>query len=117
MGMDSVVEEFMALQETIPRTIQSTHRTPANEESKANMQINEEIHWRNLYTDPMVKFMDESVQQHNCEDCSKFTILMLRKRIYNKYVQHGKRVARKISMKVKFVRFEFHNKRIDWPWG
>ena len=51
----------MALQETIPRTIQSTHRTPANEESKANMDINEKINLRNLHIDPMERFMGEFV--------------------------------------------------------
>ena len=41
MGMDSFVEEFLSLQEQIPQTVQPIHRTPANEESKNNMEINE----------------------------------------------------------------------------
>ena len=59
MGMDSWVEEFLNLQEQVNTTIQPVNRNPVQEENKDNMDINEEITLRDLYIDPVEKFMDE----------------------------------------------------------
>ena len=59
MGMDSWVEEFLNLQEQVNTTIQPVNRNSVQEESKDNMDINEEITLRDLYIDPVEKIMDE----------------------------------------------------------
>ena len=59
MGMDSWVEEFVNLQDQANRTIQPIHRNPMQEESKDVMEITEDFPLKELYIDPMEKFMDE----------------------------------------------------------
>ena len=51
MGMDSWVEEFLSLQEQIETTVQPTNINPVLEETKDNMEINEEKNLRELYID------------------------------------------------------------------
>ena len=59
MNNDSFVEEFVTLQEQNATAVQPVIRNEPITEEKDNMEITTEMELRNLYVDPVEKFMDE----------------------------------------------------------
>ena len=61
MNMDSFVEEFVNLQEQNATAVQPVIRNEPATEQKDNMEVTTDLVLRDLYVDPVERFMDEFV--------------------------------------------------------
>ena len=61
MNMDSFVEEYVNLQEQSITAVQPAIRNQPATEQKEDMEISTDLVLRELYVDPVEKFMDEFV--------------------------------------------------------
>ena len=61
MNMDSFVEEFVNLQEQNATAVQPIIRNETTTEQRDNMEVTTDLALRDLYVDPVGKFMDEFV--------------------------------------------------------
>ena len=61
MNMDSFVEEFMNLQEQNATAVQPVIRNEPTTEQRDNMEVTTDLVLRDLYVDPVERFMDEFV--------------------------------------------------------